>query len=283
MSSLKRANELLIPNLAFFIHLSSFIIPSKMFELNRKNKLLLILTAIFITSAITAELISSKLFIAHIHIGGWEIGSFTSIIGILPWPIVFLATDTINEFYGPKVVRTISILTAVMIAFCFVIVYLAMLPHSAGNDPPLNAPKDWEPPFPTDKQFNKVFGQSQWIIVGSITAFIIGQFIDSFVFWFFRKRTGGKMIWLRSTGSTLVSQLIDSFVVLYIAFVIPGKFTMEKFWSVGITNYFFKLMIAIALTPLIYLGHWLIEKYLGKEAAHVQEEVVAEEAENEKI
>ncbi len=254
-----------------------------MFELNKKNKLLLILTSIFITSAITAELISSKLFVAHIHIGSWEIGSFVSIVGIFPWPIVFLATDTINEFYGPKVVRTISILTAAMIAFCFVIVFIAMAPKAFVPPPPLHPTPGFRNQVANDEQFNTVFGQSQWIIVGSITAFIVGQFVDSFVFWFFRKRTGGKLIWLRSTGSTVISQLIDTFVVLYIAFVIPGTLTMKAFWSMGLTNYFFKLMIAIGLTPLIYLGHWLVEKYLGKEAAHVQEEVVAEEAEHEKI
>ncbi|CAN5265415.1 queuosine precursor transporter [soil metagenome] len=252
-----------------------------MLVLNKKTKLLLILTAIFITSAITAELISSKLFVAHIHIGGWEIGSFISIIGILPWPIVFLVTDTINEFYGPKVVRSISIITAIMIGFCFVIVYLAMMPHAFVPDRPDDAPDNWKPGVATDQQFNTVFGQSQWIIAGSITAFIIGQLVDSFVFWFFRKRTGGKLIWLRATGSTVVSQLIDSFVVLYIAFVIPGKFSMSQFWSVGITNYFFKLMIAIALTPLIYFGHFLVEKYLGKETAEHQEEKIAKEVERE--
>ncbi|MBI3509651.1 MAG: queuosine precursor transporter [Bacteroidetes bacterium] len=250
--------------------------------MDRRTKLLIILFAIFLTSAITAELVSSKLFVAHIHIGSFEIGSFVSIIGIIPWPVVFLVTDTINEFYGPKVLRSVSFLTAFMIALCFVIVYIAMLPHAFVPPPPANAGPHWKPNVANDEQFNRVFGQSQWIIAGSITAFIIGQLVDSFVFWFFRKRTGGKMIWLRSTGSTVISQLVDSFVVLYIAFVIPGTFSMSQFWSVGITNYFFKLMIAIGLTPLIYLGHWMVEKYLGNDA-HFIEEKVAEEALNEKI
>ncbi|MDQ3111603.1 MAG: queuosine precursor transporter [Bacteroidota bacterium] len=236
--------------------------------LNKKTKLLLILTAIFITSAITAELISAKLFQANL---GFFV--FTSIIGILPWPIVFLVTDTINEFYGPKIVRTVSVITAFMIGFCFLIVNFAMMPHAFTGDPPGSIPG-----IANDEQFNMVFGQSKWIIAGSITAFIVGQLVDSFVFWFLRKRTGGKLIWLRATGSTLISQLVDSFVVLFIAFVIPGKFTMEQFWTIGLTNYCFKLIIAIGLTPLIYLGHFLVKKYLGKEAAEHQEEKVAEEA-----
>lgn len=251
-------------------------------KLDRRTRLLLILTGIFITSAITAELISSKLFTAHIVIFGLDLGSYVSIIGILPWPIVFLTTDTMNEFYGPKVVRSVSIITSVMILLCFVIVYFAMLPKAVVPERPIDAPPDWKPGVANDDQFNTVFGQSRWIIAGSITAFMIGQLVDSFIFWLVRKRTGGKLIWLRSTGSTLISQLIDSFVVLFIAFVIPGIFTMEQFWTIGFTNYLFKLMIAVGLTPVIYLMHWLVKKYLGKDAT-LQEERVADDALNEKL
>lgn len=148
-----------------------------------------------------------------------------------------------------------------MIAICFVIVSVAMQPKAFVV-----------PGTANDEQFNAVFGQSLWIIIGSITAFFVGQLVDSFVFWFVKKRTGGKMIWLRATGSTVVSQLIDTFVVLYIGFVVPGIFTMSQFWSTGGTNYVFKLMIAVALTPLIYLVHWIVEKYLGDEKAHLMEE-----------
>lgn len=251
-------------------------------KLDKRTRLLLILSGVFITCAITAELISSKLFMVHLQVGGLNLGTYVSIVGIIPWPVVFLATDTINEFYGPKIVRSISIITACMIALCFVIVYIGMSPKAFVPDAPNPLPPGWRRTVANDQEFNQVFGQSQWIIVGSITAFIIGQFVDSFVFWFFRKRTGGKMIWLRSTGSTVISQLIDTFVVLYIAFVIPGAFDMHTFWTVGLANYIFKLMIAVGLTPLIYLFHWIIEKYLGKDA-HLQEEQVAEEALKENI
>lgn len=250
--------------------------------LDKRTRLLLILTGIFITSAITAELISSKLFTAHVNLFGLDLGTYVSIIGILPWPIVFLVTDTMNEFFGPKIVRSVSIITCFMILLCFVIVNFAMMPHAVVPERPIDAPPDWKPGVANDDQFNTVFGQSRWIIAGSITAFMIGQLLDSFVFWFVRKRTGEKFIWLRSTGSTLISQLIDSFVVLFIAFVIPGIFTMEQFWVIGFTNYIFKLMIAVGLTPLIYLMHFLVKKYLGKEAS-VQEEKVAEEATGDSI
>lgn len=251
-------------------------------KLDKRTRLLLILTGIFITCAITAELISSKLFMTHIRIGDLDLGTYVSIIGILPWPIVFLTTDTMNEFYGPKIVRSVSIITCFMIGLCFIIVYFAMMPEAFVPPPPDPLPPGWKRSVANDAEFNMVFGQSRWIIAGSITAFLTSQLIDSFIFWFVRKRTGGKYIWLRSTGSTIISQLIDTFVVLFIAFVIPGTFTMEQFWKIGLTNYTFKLMIAVGLTPLIYLMHWLVKRYLGKDAS-VQEEQVAEEALKEKL
>lgn len=235
-------------------------------KLNKPTRLLIVLIAVFLTCAITAELVSSKLFVIDLNFGKLNLGSYVSIIGILPWPVVFLTTDIINEFYGRKILRMVSILTAAMIALCFVIVYTGMVPHAYTGDPEGSIKG-----VATDDQFNGVFSQSLWIIAGSITAFIIGQLIDSFVFWFFKKRTGERFIWLRSTGSTVISQLIDTFVVLYIGFIVPGRATMDWFWSTGATNYCLKLMIAIALTPLIYLFHWIVEKYLGDEKAHLLE------------
>ena len=104
-----------------------------------------------------------------------------------------------------------------------------------------------------------------WIIVGSLVAFLVSQFIDVSVFWYFRKKTGAGKIWLRSTGSTIISQLFDSFIVLGIAFWLPGKINTETFISSALTGYTFKLIIAVVLTPLIYLGHHLIKNYLKED------------------
>ena len=126
-----------------------------------------------------------------------------------------------------------------------------------------------------DVAFNKILGQGLRIIVGSLTAFLIGQLVDVFVFQKLRRATGNKRLWLRATGSTLVSQLIDSFVVLFIAFY--GVFATDQIIAIGITNYIYKFAVAILLTPLIYLGHYLIDNYLGKEnAALISEEASKE-------
>jgi uncharacterized integral membrane protein (TIGR00697 family) len=209
---------------------------------SKKDTVYVILAGIFITNAVVAELIGGKLI---------YIGPYLMSIGILPWPIVFVTTDLINEYFGEKGVKKLSLITASLIAYCFVLLYFALkIPAAKGAN------------LVTDAQFNGVFGQSMWIIVGSITAFMVSQLIDVTIFHFFKNKTGNKMIWLRSTGSTVISQLFDSFIVLGIAFWMTGKMTTEIYIASAFTGYFVKLIIAVLLTPLIYLGHSLIEKYI---------------------
>ena len=215
---------------------------------SKRELVYIILAGIFITNAIVAELIGGKLI---------QIGPFIMSIGIIPWPIVFLTTDIINEYFGKAGVKKLSLITASLIGYAFIILLFAIkIPAAIGIS------------TVTDEQFYAVFGQSMWIIVGSIVAFLTSQFTDVFIFWLLRDKTGGKMIWLRSTGSTVVSQLIDTFVVLGIAFWLPGKMTTAVFLNAALTGYTFKLVIAIILTPFIYLGHNLIGKYLGDEETH---------------
>jgi queuosine precursor transporter len=209
---------------------------------NRKDFVYIVLAGIFITNAIVAELIGGKLI---------YVGSFVMSVGILPWPIVFITTDLINEYFGDKGVKKLSLITACLIAYAFVILYGALqIPAVQGAG------------LVTDDQFNGVFGQSLWIIVGSITAFLVSQLIDVTAFHFFKNKTGNKMIWLRSTGSTVISQLFDSFIVLGIAFWLTGKMSTEVYITSAFTGYFVKLILAVVLTPFIYLGHSIIQKYL---------------------
>ncbi len=222
----------------------------------RRQWLFVVLVGMFITSAITAELISNKLIEIPLvfSIGDTQIGPFTTIVGVIPWPIVFILTDLMNEFYGEKAVRRVSWITAALIAYCFIIVSLAL------NFPAKEIPGS---NLATDAEFTKVFGQAQMVIVGSIAAFLLSQLLDATLFHWIKRKTGNKYIWLRSTGSTVISQFFDTLVVLYIGFVLPGNLSMTDFWNVAPTNYFLKLLIAISLTPLIYLGHYLVKRYLN--------------------
>jgi uncharacterized integral membrane protein (TIGR00697 family) len=212
---------------------------------SKKDIVFVILAGIFITNAVVAELIGGKLI---------QIGPFVMSIGILPWPIVFLTTDLINEYFGEKGVRRLSLLTACLIAYAFIILLLGIaIPAAKGISPV------------SDAQFQAVFGQSMWIIFGSIIAFLVSQLIDVTVFWYFKNKTGDTKIWLRATGSTVISQLFDSFIVLGIAFWLPGKIDFETFIGSALTGYTFKLGIAVLLTPMIYIGHRIIKNYLNSD------------------
>lgn len=211
---------------------------------SRKNIVFIVLAGIFITNAVVAELIGGKLI---------QIAGFTLSIGILPWPIVFLTTDLINEYFGKSGVRKLTLLTAGLISYAFIILYTGMnVPASSIS-------------LVNDKNFNIVFGQGMWIIIGSLVAFIISQLLDVSVFHKFKKHTGDNHIWLRATGSTIISQLIDTFIVGGIAFYLPGKVNLEQYLNMSSSGYLAKLLIAIALTPLIYIGHRVIKNYLKEE------------------
>jgi uncharacterized integral membrane protein (TIGR00697 family) len=214
----------------------------------RKEIVFILLSGIFITNAIVAEMIGGKLI---------QIGPYVMSIGILPWPIVFLTTDLINEYFGENGVRKLSFITAGLIAYAFILLLMAMNISAAVGISPVN-----------DEEFNAVFGQSMWIIIGSIIAFLVSQLMDVTVFTYFKKRTGDRKIWLRTTGSTIVSQFVDSFIVLGIAFWLPGKINFSTYITSALTGYTFKLGIAILLTPLIYFGHHSIRKFLAKDVSN---------------
>lgn len=248
---------------------------------HKPTRLFLILGGFFIANALIAEIIGVKIFSLEktlgfeplkIHLFGNDL-SVSLTAGVLLWPVVFIMTDIVNEYYGPKGVRFLSMLTAGLIAFAFIIFYGAMrlvpadffITSKQGSGVP-----DME------KAYNSVLGQGGFIIIGSLTAFILGQLIDVFVFHKIKKVTGEKRIWLRATGSTLVSQFIDSFVVLFIAFYIGTRvnktgndfvWPFSLFIAVGIVNYIYKFIVAIILTPVIYLIHSWIERYLGHDLA----------------
>jgi hypothetical protein len=190
--------------------------------------------------------------------------AFNLTCGVLLWPLEFVITDIVNEYYGPKAVRRISLIAVALISYAFVMFYLAMSAAPAS----FWVESKMQNGVPSMQlAFEAIFGQGMWIIIGSIIAFMVSQLIDVTVFHQIKKRTGEKMIWLRSTGSTVVSQLVDSFVVLFIAFKIGNGWAWSTVLAVGVVNYMYKFTMAIVLTPLIHLIRNRIENYVGAEAA----------------
>jgi uncharacterized integral membrane protein (TIGR00697 family) len=213
----------------------------------RRDLVFLVLSGVFVANAILGEVTGGKLF---------TFGAFTMSIGVIPWPVVFLTTDLINEYFGRAGVRRLTFMTIALIVYAFVVLFAAIQVPAASFSPV------------TDEQFRAVFGQSLWIIAGSVTAFAASQLVDVMVFWLVRHRTGARFLWLRATGSTAISQLIDSFVIIGIAFWLPGKVSTDEFFIVATTNYSYKFVIAVGLTPFLYAAHAVIDKFLGAREAH---------------
>lgn len=242
----------------------------------KKQYLYLILCGIFLTNAIVAEIIGAKIFSVEgtlgispvqIPIFGYKL-DFNMSAGVLNWPFVFVTSDIINEYYGRQGVKRISYLTAILIAYSFVLIYISTIVTPAQFWLDINNTDSQGKYLNIDEAYGKIFRQGLGIITGSITAFLVGQVLDALVFHRLRLITSNRFIWLRATGSTLVSQLIDSFVVIFIAFYVFGNWTFTQILAVGSVNYTYKFIVALLMTPIIYFAHNMIDKYLGKEHAH---------------
>jgi len=240
---------------------------------NKPTKLFLGMTAFFCCNALIAESIGTKIFSlekllglqpANFALFGQSGLGFNLTCGVLLWPLEFIMTDIVNEYYGPKAVRRISYTAVALIAYAFLMYYLAMGVPAAdfwfGT-----GIKNGVPNMST--AFNAIFGQGMWIIAASITAFLISQIVDVTIFHRIKKVTGEKRVWLRATGSTLVSQLVDSFIVLFIAFKIGQGWSWQLVLAICVMNYIYKATMAVVLTPVIYFVEGRIEKYLGHDVS----------------
>ncbi len=252
---------------------------------SKSNLLFIFLGGFFITNALLAEFIGVKIFSLETTFGlnsanwtffGVEGLGLNLTAGVLLWPVVFVMTDVINEYYGRKGVKLLSNMAVMLILFAFGIVYLAIQLSPAGFWPESHLDQITDPTLRTamasevgnyDTAFRLIFGQGLWIIVGSLVAFLVGQIVDVAVFHKIKARTGEGKVWLRATGSTLISQFIDSFVVLFVAFYLGAGWSLVMVLAIGLVNYIYKFSMAIILTPVIYLAHHLIDNYLGEERA----------------
>jgi uncharacterized integral membrane protein (TIGR00697 family) len=207
--------------------------------MTRKEILFLWLAGLFVSALLVADLIGGKFF----RIAGHDLSA-----GMLAFPLTFVLTDVVNEFYGGHGARRLTFLGLGTALFAFAIIQLAMaLPSSP------------ESPLPADV-FRNVFGWSTRLYVASLTAYVVGQLLDIAVFGAFRRITKHRFIWLRATGSTVVSQLIDTMVVNFV--LLSGRKPTGFILGVVRDSYVIKLLIAIGLTPVIYAAHALVTRLL---------------------
>jgi uncharacterized integral membrane protein (TIGR00697 family) len=251
---------------------------------NRANRLFIFLAGFFLTNALIGEFVGVKIFSLEATLGAppfnWSLfgisGSLNFTAGVLVWPFVFIMTDVINEYFGVRGVRLISWVAVGLIAYSFIAAYaaisLAPAPFWVDINKGLGVPD-------IQMAYGILFGQGLWTICGSIIAFLIGQLVDVVIFHRILKITGEKHVWFRATASTAVSQLLDSFVVLYIAFVIgPQHWSIPQFLAIGLVNYCYKMGAAIVLIPLLYIARVFIVGYLGEaEAERLRKEAASED------
>ncbi len=239
---------------------------------DKPTKLFIFFTAFFVANALIAECIGGKIFSLETTLGfkpfsfslfGHSGLSFSLTCGVLLWPLEFVMTDVVNEYYGPKAVRRISFIAVGLISYAYLMFFMAVRTSPAGFW--VASSKSSGVPD-MQSALSAVFGQGMRIIIGSLVAFLVSQIVDVTIFHRIKKITGEKHVWLRATGSTIVSQLVDSYIVLFIAFA--GKFSWQQILAIGMVNYTYKFIMAVGLTPLIYLMERRIEKYFGHELTH---------------
>jgi len=252
---------------------------------SRKNKLFIALTGFFLTNAILAEIIGIKIFSlenlfsippAQITVFADMVLDFNLTAGVVIWPVVFIITDLINEYFGKEAVKKVSILACILISYVFVAIWATTQLPPAAFWLEINKNQTPDGNFNINQSFNLIFSQGLGIIVGSIFAFFIGQLLDAYIFSKIRTLTNNKMLWLRATGSTLISQFVDSFLVLFIAFYILAapntQWPIKQVIAVCFINYLYKFAIAILLTPALYVLHNIIDRYLKPEQVQINKQ-----------
>lgn len=237
---------------------------------DKPTRLFIFLSSFFVANALIAESVGNKLFSLEKLLGmavhpfslfGQSGLAYTLTCGVLLWPLEFVMTDIVNEYYGPKAVRRISYTAIGIITYAFLMYFITIAvpadtTYWTGSGKSSGIPD-------MQAAFGGIFGQSMMIILGSLVAFFVSQLLDVYIFHRIKKVTGEKHVWLRATGSTLISQLVDSFIVLFIAF--GAQWGWQRVIAVGLINYSYKCVMAIVLTPLIYFVEHHIERYFGKE------------------
>lgn len=220
--------------------------------LDTRHRLFLVLAATFITCLIVGDIIGGKL--VQTNIAGFQ---FTTTVGMLPFPVTFLLTDVLNEFYGKKAARFVTLVGFGLAVLAFIVIAIA----GAIPIAPMAQASDWT--GVTDSAFNNVFLGSQRMLIASLCAYLAAQFVDIGVFHGLKRLSNNQHLWLRATGSTVVSQLIDTITINFVAWT--GMMSVEQIVNIIFSAYGLKILIAVGLTPIVYLCHGVVQRGLGLE------------------
>lgn len=238
------------------------------YAMSVQQRLYVWLTGLSVSCLLISDIIGIKLFriplgfTVHLPLLNRSIDAIEHTCGMLTFPVTFLLTDLINEYYGKRAARRVTWICMTMALFVFVVINIAQaLPY-------LPAAFNVKP-----EAFDAVFGSAKIMYLASVTAYVVGQLFDIWVFHLLKRVTRGRALWLRATGSTVVSQMIDSFVVSYLAFGLgrrvlvspdsPSPAPFADILAIAATGYLLKFVLAVGITPLIYAGHAVLHRVFG--------------------
>ncbi|MSR63893.1 MAG: VUT family protein [Planctomycetes bacterium] len=238
----------------------------------REQVLAYVLCALFVGFFVAAEVLGGKLFrFTLFGLGPDDIGlgdgaEFAATAGILAFPLTFVMTDIVNEYFGRPIVKLFTWIAIAVNLLLQPVIRAAIAVPAISFTPGISDDE-------MQRGFQIALGQTTSIVFASLIAFALAQWLDVQVFTWLRRITGGKWLWLRAQGSTIVSQMIDTIAVIYLAFVVIPMLTGNQPWSmadafqVSVTNYVYKFLIAVGSTPALYLVHAAVDRYLGKATA----------------
>ena len=230
-------------------------------KLDARLTLFITLVGVFLTCLVVGNLIGGKLTYVHAFGRDWVIS-----VGEIPFPLTLILTDILNEFYGRKTARRVTLLAAAMIALTIGIIQVA---NQAAWFPPAYSDPNWGKENMTPFAFENVFLNASWIQFASMVAFVFANYVDIAVFFLLKKLTGQRLLWLRATGSTAISQLIDTIVILSIAF--GQRLDGSTLFSIIVTSYVVKVTVAVLITPVIYALHGALERLWGLKPLPVEQ------------
>jgi len=209
----------------------------------KADALYLFLASMFITALIVCNLIANKFVTVDL---GFK--TFILSAGVLPYPITFLVTDILSEIYGRKRTNHVVMMGFAALIFTLLILWLGSVFPSIEDSPV------------SDALYQTAYGNSWRVIMSSMVAYIIAQLVDVRLFHFWKDLTGGKHLWLRNNASTIVSQLVDTTLVVCVLFV--GSLSWDQIGNFIRDGWMFKALAALVDTPLLYAFTWLIRKRL---------------------
>ena len=216
------------------------------------DRVYVFLAMIFVTLLVLTNVIGQKLFV-------WFDQTLTA--GLITYPLTFLVTDIVSEIFGKRRADRMVLMGFLMSVLMLVIVQISiLLPPAPGWSSQIAS--GLTDGAAMQNAWLASFGVGWWLVSGSMCAYLVAQLCDNFMFHFWRRLTDGRHLWLRNNGSTLISQLVDTFIVNSFLFYGAFGWDFQQGIEVMAVIYLFKVGIAAADTPFCYLGIWTVRRFL---------------------